>query len=159
MTTVTILVVALLVAGILGTAAPRVPGPLFSIAGVFLHWWATDYAEPGLLAVAALTLAASLAVVGSVLGPRIASRVGGVSTIAVTVGSGVGMVLFPFFGTAGLLAGVLGAVSAIEYLRRRDAKESVLAGIAVVLASFGSKLMQGLVTTAIFVAMAVLLFG
>lgn len=155
----TLLVVALLVAGVLGTAAPRVPGPLLSIAGVSLHWWATDYAEPDPLTVVALTLAASLAILGSVLGPRIAARVGGVSTIAVTIGAGVGVVLFAFLGTTGLLAGILGTVSALEYLRRRDARESVLAGVAVVLASFGSKLMQGLVTGAILVAMIVVLFA
>lgn len=158
MSTVTVLVVALLAAGVLGTATPRVPGPLLSIGGVYLHWWSTGYAEPDLLAVVALTLAALLAVLGSVLGPRIASRVGGVSTIAVAIGSGVGMVLFPFLGTTGLLAGLVGTVSALEYVRRRDAKESVLAGVAVVLASFGGRLMQGLVTSAILVAMVVVLF-
>lgn len=153
MTPLTLLAIGLLVSGVVGTLVPRVPGPLLSIAGVYLYWWHTGFSEPGMLTVAVLTAAMGLALAGGIVGPMIASRVGGVSTVSATVGTVVGAVLFPFFGTLGLVGGIVATVFILEYLRKRDARASLAAGFLVVLISFGSRLMQLVLTGALCAVM------
>lgn len=55
--------VVLVVAGVVGSLVPSVPGPALPLAGDYLHWWATGYAEPGLAALAGFTVAGLAAVV------------------------------------------------------------------------------------------------
>lgn len=153
MTLLTLLAVALLAGGVVGTVVPRVPGPLVSLAGVYLYWWQTGFTEPRSATVLVLTAAAGLGLAGAVVGPVVASRVGGVSTVSASIGTAVGAVLFPFLGTAGLIGGIVATVFVLEYVRKRDARKSLVAGLVVVLVSFGSKLMQLVLTGAMVAVM------
>jgi uncharacterized protein YqgC (DUF456 family) len=158
MTLLGLFAVALLVLGVVGVVIPQTPGPLFSLAGVYLYWWSTNFTDPETIVVAGLTLAALLALSDAVVGPLIASQVGDVSTVSATVGTLVGAVLFLFAGTPGFVGGILTTVFVLEYARKRDARKSLAAGVVVVLVSFGSRLMQLVLTGAILaVILAVIL--
>jgi uncharacterized protein YqgC (DUF456 family) len=158
MTLLTLLAVALLVVGVAAVAIPRVPGPLFSLAGIYLYWWSTNFTEPGTVVVAGLSLAALLALSDAVVGPLIASRVGDVSTASATIGTLVGAILFPLFGTLGLVGGIIATVFVLEYVRKRDARKSLAAGVVVVLVSFGSRLMKFVLTGTILAVMLAVIF-
>jgi uncharacterized protein YqgC (DUF456 family) len=158
MTPLTLVAVALLVVGVAAVGIPRVPGPLFSLAGISIYWWSTNFTEPGPVVVAGLTIAALLALSDAVVGPLIASRVGEVSTLSATFGTLVGAVLFPFFGTLGLVGGIIATVFVLEYVRKRDARKSLAAGVVVVVVSFGSRVMKFVLTGTILVVMLAVIF-
>jgi uncharacterized protein YqgC (DUF456 family) len=158
MTPLGLLAIALLVAGVVGVVIPQTPGPLFSLAGVYLYWWSMGFTEPGVVVLAGLTLAALLALSDAIVGPLIASRVGDVSTVSATIGTLVGAILFLFFGTTGLVGGIIATVFVLEYLRKRDARKSLAAGVVVVLVSFGSRLMQLVLTGAMLAVMLAVAF-
>lgn len=154
MTLLTILAFALLVAGVVGSLWPKVPGAALSLAGVYLYWWETGFSEPGVVTLGLLTLVAVLVLVGRAFSSVIAARVGGASTVTATIGGFVGMVMFVFLGTTGLVIGTVATVFVLEYLRRRgDAKRSLVAALAVVFGTFASKLIQVLMTGLVLVVM------
>jgi len=154
MTPLGLLAFGLLAAGVVGSLVPQLPGPPLSIAGVFLYWWASGFSEPGTLTVALLVGALGLAVAGGVVAPVVTARVGGVSTVSTTLGVTAGGILFLVFGTPGLIGGIVGTVFVLEYVRKRDAKASLAAGLLVVLASFATTLVQLVLTGAVFLTMA-----
>lgn len=149
----TVVAVLLLVGGIGASIAPGVPGPLVSLLGVVLHWVGTGFTEPGPLLFGFLTLVALLTFAADLLSEVIAARVGGASRTTVALGVVVGLVLLVFFGAAGLLVGIAGTVFAVELVKKRDVRHSVVASLAVVIASFASTVAQIAVTTGMFVAM------
>ena len=157
MTPITLLVVGLLVAGVAANRVPPVPAPVLSLAGVYLYWWDTGFTEPGLLTLAALTLAGGLALSGSVIRSTVVSRVGGVSPRFAAIGSTVGGVLYIFWDTPGLLIGLMGTVFVLEYLRGRDALGSMKAALVVALGRLADRLMTVLLTVAILLAMLVVI--
>ena len=157
-TSVTILAFALLVGGVVGSTLTRVPGAALSLAGVYLYWWGTGYAEPAPLTLALLTLVALLVLAGRAL-DTLTTRVGEASTVTATVGGVVGLLLFPFLGTTGLVLGTVVTVFVLEYLRRRDAKRSVVAALAVVFGTFASRLIRVLMTALVFLVMIAVAFG
>lgn len=144
----------LLAAGVVGSLVPQLPGPPLSVAGVLLYWWASGFSEPGTLTVVLLLAALALAVAGGIVAPVVTARLGGVSTVSTTLGVTAGGILFLFFGTAGLVGGIVGTVFVLEYVRKRDAKASLAAGLLVVLTSFATTLVQVVLTGAAFLAMA-----
>lgn len=104
------LAVLLVVAGVIGTVLPVLPGAILVFAGLFVAAWADDFARVGtggLAIVGALGLA-SLAVdfLASILG---AKRVG--ASPQALAGAGLGTVVGIFFGIPGLVLGpFVGAV-------------------------------------------------
>jgi len=157
-TLVTALVIGLLVAGVAANRVPKVPGPLLSLSGVYLHWWDTGYAEPGLFTLVVLTLAGLLAVSGAVIRPVVVSRVGGVATRSAAVGSTVGAVLSVVWGATGFVAGLMATVYVLEFLRGRGALGSLQAALVVALARLADKLVTVLLTLAILLAMLLVIF-
>lgn len=156
---VTLAAFALLVGGVVGSAFPRVPGAVLSLAGVYLYWWGSGYAEPGLLTLALLTLVALLVLVGRAFDTVIAARVGSASTVTATIGGLVGLLAFPVLGTTGLVLGTVLTVFVLEYLRRRDARQSVVAALAVLFGTFASRLIQVLMTAVMLLVMVVVALG
>ncbi|MDZ7730157.1 MAG: DUF456 family protein [Natrialbaceae archaeon] len=75
---VTILALACLVGGILGSLLPVIPGGLVSLVGIYLYWWHSGYTEPGLLVLLVLTVLGVLAIAVDWLTP-FASRASGAS--------------------------------------------------------------------------------
>lgn len=145
---------ALLVAGVLGSLLPVLPGPALSLAGVYLYWWTTGYAEPATLALLGLTLVGLVGVVVDLFGGAIGARAGGASATTTAVAAVVGGLLFLVAGPVGVVLGVAGTVFAVEFLRERDARASLSAAAYATLGILASAVVQALLTLSILVAMA-----
>lgn len=155
----TLLAFALLIAGVVGSVIPNVPGAILSLAGVYLYWWNTGFSEPSTALVAVVTVLVVLVVVGGFFQEVIAARFGGASTLSATAAGLVGFVCFFLTGPLGMLLGSAVTVFLLEYRRQRDAKASATAATAVVLATIGSAIVELLVTIMLLVVMgAVALF-
>ncbi|CAG0994687.1 hypothetical protein MYXO_02611 [Myxococcaceae bacterium] len=123
-----ILVVLLVLAGLLGTIVPGLPGAPLVLAGLVLAGWIESFAHTTWLTWLALGLlgAASLGVdlLASVLG---AQRVG--ASPRALVGATLGAVVGLFFGLPGLVLGpFVGAVLG-EYSARRNLAQAGRAGV------------------------------
>jgi len=153
MTAPTVLAFLLLAAGVGASLLSRLPGVLLSIAGVYLYWWDSGYTDPGEVTVAALTLVAVLVLAGHGFDRFVATRVGGVPALTATLGGFVGFVCFAFLGSSGLVLGAVVTVFVLEYVRRRDTKQSVLAALAVVFGTFAARVVRTLMTALVFVVM------
>lgn len=153
----TAVAVLLLVGGIVASVSPVVPGPLVSLLGVVVHWVGTGFAEPSPLLLVLLTVVALLTFGAGLVSEVVAARVGGASTKTAALGIFVGIVLFFFFGAAGLLVGIAGTVFVVELVRKRDVKQGFAAALTVVVGSFASTVVQIAVTTGMFVTMLVVI--
>lgn len=160
MSLLTLLVIALLVGGVVATLLPKVPGGVFlSLAGVYLHWWASGFSEPSTVILAVLTLLGVLVSLSNLVGPVIAGKVGGTPAVTTTIGTLVGVALFFVWGVTGLVLGTLATVFVLEYLRRGDVVGSLVAAVTVVLATFAEKVVRlaaTLVILGVMVAVIVL---
>lgn len=149
--------IALLFAGVVGSLVPLVPGALLSLAGVYLHWWATDYSEPGLFALGILTSLGVVTVLVDWLAGALSARAGGASTRTMVVAGLAGFLLFFVAGPLGVLAGVAGTVFLSEYLDHEDARQAArTAGYATV-GVLASNVAQALLTLAMLVGFLLVL--
>jgi len=155
----TLLAFALLIAGIVGSVVPNVPGAVLSLAGVYAYWWGTGFAEPSTALVVVVTVLVVLVIVGGLFDDVIAARFGGASTLSATVAGVVGFICLFLIGPVGMILSSAITVFVLEYRRQRDAKASATAATAVVLATIGSAIVELLVTVMLLVVMgAVVLF-
>jgi hypothetical protein len=153
----TVAAVVLLVAGVVGSVVPAMPGPLLSVVGVVLYWWRSGYAEPHLLVLLGLVLTGVMAVLVDWLGGAVSARVGGASTAAMAAAAVAGFVLALVSGPVGLVLGIAGTVFVIEYYRDGDAEASVrTAGYATV-GILASAVVQALLTGGMLVVMVVVI--
>ncbi|MFB6298344.1 MAG: DUF456 family protein [Salinirussus sp.] len=143
----------LLVGGLAGSVLPVLPGPLLSLAGVYLFWWGTGFADPGLVVLVALTVAGGLGVVVDLFGAALGARAGGASTATTAVAAVVGVVLLFVAGPVGVVVGVAGTVFAVEFYRNRDAAESLAAAVAATVGVLASAAVQVLLALSILLAM------
>src|SRR6056297_2968659 len=146
-----VLAFLLLVAGVVGSLVPQVPGALFSLAGVFTYWYATG--EPGLALLVALTLVAVLTWVVDWFGGAIAARAGGASTTTALLAGLVGLVLFFLTGPLGIILGVAATVFAVEFYRQQDARKGLKAALVTTAGMLASSVAQALLTGSILLAM------
>lgn len=151
MTLLTVLAFALLVAGVVGSLVPKAPGPLVSLAGVYVYWWGSGFAEPGTALLAVVTLVTVLTAIGGLFEEVVAARLGGASTRSATLAGLVGFACFFVLGPVAMLVGAAVAVFVLEYRRQRDAKAGATAALAVVLATIGSAIVQVLLTVMVLV--------
>lgn len=159
MSILTVLVFALLVGGVVTTVVPKAPGGVnLSMAGVFLHWWASDFSEPSTGILVVLVLVGVLVHLSGIVTPVIAGKIGGTSAVTTTIGGLVGGVLFFVWGLTGLVLGTVVTVFLLEYLRRGDVRESLTAAAVVILASFAGKLARTVATVFILVVMVAVVF-
>jgi len=152
----TLIAFALLVGGVVGGYLPRVPGAALSLAGVLVYWWASGYSQPGTLVLAALVSVTVLAVLARVGAWLFADRLVDASPLSATLAGVVGLVLFPFLGTIGLFAGAVATVFVVEYIRRRNARQSLAAALGVVFGTLASRVVETLLALFVLVVMAVL---
>jgi uncharacterized protein YqgC (DUF456 family) len=145
---------ALCLLGVVGSVVPGVPGALGSLAGLFVYWHATAYAEPGTLLLAALVLTALAALVADLLAGPVAARLGGASTRTSLLAGGVGVVLLFVAGPLGVVVGIAGTVFAIELRRHGDRDRATRAAVATTVGALGSIAVQLLATLAVFVVLA-----
>ena len=144
---------ALLVGGVLGSLLPVLPGPVLSLAGVYLYWWTTGYAEPALFTLLGLTLVGLVGVAVDLFGGALGARAGGASAATTAAAAVVGGLLFFVAGPVGVVLGVAGTVFAVEFLRERDARASLSAAVHATLGILASVVVQALLTLSILVAM------
>lgn len=148
-----ILAFALLVAGVVGSLVPALPGALLSLSGVYLYWWHTGYAEPHLLPLALLTLAGLFAVAFDWVGGAVATKVGGGSTRSTAAAGVVGFLLFFVAGPFGVILGVAGTVFVLEYAGGDSRSASLRTAAYATAGLLASVLVQAFVTLSILVAM------
>lgn len=146
--------VVLLAVGVAGSIVPLLPGPLFSLAGVYGYWWHTGYTEPEVLPLVGLTLLGVIAFVTEQFAGSVAAKAGGASWLTTVVSAVVGVVLFIVTATGpiGLIVGIVGTVFAVEFYRSRDAAASLRAAGYTTLGMLGSTLIQTLLTATMLVA-------
>ncbi|MXV62506.1 DUF456 family protein [Natronorubrum sp. JWXQ-INN-674] len=155
---VSIIAVALLVAAVVGTLLPLVPGGLLSLSGLYLYWWHSGFAEPGTITLAVLTFLGVLTLVAEFFGGSIAARAGGASWLTTTVATVVAVVLMIVTGPLGLLVGLFGTVFAIEYVRGRDAANSTRSALYATGGLLASTAIQALLTATILFAFVISVF-
>lgn len=151
----------LLVAGVVGSATPQLPGAPFSIGGVLVYWWGSGFSEPGAVVLALLVAVGVLTWAVDWLGGVAGAKIGGASMKTALAAGVVGMILFfaTGLGPIGLVLGVAGTVFALEFYRQQDARASAKAAAVTTAAMLGSAVVQVLLTGSVLVAMiAVALF-
>jgi len=152
---VSVVAMALLVAGVVGCVAPLVPGAPLSLAGVYLYWWGSGFSEPGTALLVSLTLLAVLAVVADLASEVVSARIGGASLATSLIAGAVGMILLVFAGPVVSLLGVVVTVFVLEYRRHSDATRGARAAGVVVLGMLGTTVVQVLLTGSMLVVFAV----
>lgn len=155
---ITVAAWVLLVAGVLGSLVPAVPGALFSLAGVYAYWVATGFTAPDPVVLTVLTLLGVGALGVDWFGGPVAARLGGASTRTAVVAGIVGIGGLVLAGPVGLVLGVAGTAFGLEYYRHREAEAGVRAGLAAVVGVLASPLIQGVLTATMLVVMLVIEF-
>jgi hypothetical protein len=118
----------LVLAGVLGTVLPVLPGALLVFGGLFLAAWAQDFTRVGLWGLAIifvlLVLAFAVDFIASLLG---AKRLG--ASPKALIGAGLGGFIGVFFGLPGILLGpFIGAVMG-ELIARGGFRQAAKVGV------------------------------
>lgn len=148
-----ILAFLLLIAGVVGSVVPAMPGALASLAGVYCYWWQTGYADPGTLYLVALTLGGLFALAFDWLGGALATKVGGGSTASTFAAGVVGFLLFFVAGPLGVIVGVAGTVFVVEYLGGGTTSSSLRTAAYATAGMLASAVSQLLVTVSMLLVM------
>lgn len=146
---------ALLLAGVAGSVVPVVPGAELSLAGIYLYWWSSGYATPGLAALIAFTLVGLAAILADHFAGALAAKVGGASTKTTLLAAVLGIPLLFVAGPVGLVAGVAGVVFLAELYRTRNVGRGVRSGVFAAVGVLGSAIVQFLVTCSLLVGFVV----
>ncbi|WP_262177819.1 DUF456 domain-containing protein [Haloarcula laminariae] len=149
-TALVVLAFLLLVAGVVGSLVPQVPGALLSLAGVFTYWYATG--EPGAGLLAALVLIGVLTWVVDFAGGALSARAGGASNATALLAGVVGLVLFFFTGPLVMILGVAATVFLVEFYRQQDARKGAKAALVTTAGMLASSVAQALLTGSILLA-------
>ena len=151
--------VLLLVAGVIGSVVPLVPGVPLSLLGVLLYWWSTGYGEPGTAFVAVALLVGGAAVAVDLFAGAVAARAGGASKTTMVVAAVASLLLFLVLGPLGVLAGVALTVFGVELYRTRRVDGSVRAAGFAMLGLLASAAVQCLVAASLLVGFGLALAG
>lgn len=143
---------ALLLAGVVFSVVPLLPGPVLSIGGVLVYWWATG--EPGWLVLAALLAVGVTAALVDWLGGAAAAKGSGVSTRVSLLAGVAGFLGTVIAGPVGLLAGVAGTVFLASYAREREAAAGIRMAAYATAGMLGTVVVQTLLTGSILLAVA-----
>jgi uncharacterized protein len=114
-----VLAVILVIAGILGTVLPVLPGPLLVFAGLLLAAGIDGFRKVGWLPLLALGFLTALSFVVDFVATRAGAKKAGASRQAV-IGAAIGTIAGMFFGIAGIFAGPFLGAAFGEFLARRN---------------------------------------
>lgn len=140
---------ALLVAAVVASFVPFVPGGALSVGGVGYYWYVTG--EPSLLVVALLVSLGLLTLVVDWLAGALSARVGGASLRTTAIAAVAGFVLLFVFGPLGVVLGVGGTVFATEYYRHGDVERGLRTAAYATVGMLASSVMQALLSGAVLV--------
>ncbi|WP_435128926.1 DUF456 domain-containing protein [Halobaculum sp. D14] len=127
---VTVLAVALLVAGVAGSVLPMLPAGALSLAGVYLYWFGD---APGGADEMSVWLLAGFTVVGVLtallehFGGALASKAGGASTSTMLVAAAASLLLFFVLGPLGVVVGTGVVVLGAELRAGKEFEEAMTA--------------------------------
>ncbi len=147
----------LLIAGVVGSIVPVIPGALLSLVGILFHWWATGYATPGTVLLLVFVGIALVAMLVDLFGGAFAASQGGASTRTVVAAIAVSLVLAVFTGPIGILVGVPATVFAVEWYRTEDSGQAQRAALVTTLGILASALVQALLTTTLLLGFALVI--
>lgn len=111
---VTLVALLLLLAGVVGSVLPVLPGALLSLAGVWAYYLFAPGQDLGLLLLVSFTVVGLFAIVVEHTAGAVAARAGGASTRTMIAAAVAGFLLFFVAGPVGILAGILGVVFLFE---------------------------------------------
>lgn len=149
-TWVLLVAVALLVAGVVGTVVPGVPGALFSIGGVLFYWWRTG--DPGAVALAGLLAVGVLTLLVDYLAGAVAAKASGASWGTTALAGAVGLALLFVLGPLGVIVGVAGTVFAAELYRHGEAERGARTALYTTVGMLGSAVVQALLLVSMLAA-------
>ena len=155
---ITVLAVALLVGGVLGTLIPLVPGSLLSMTGVLLYWWGSEFTQPGTIAVVFLLSLGVLTLVVELFGSALAARAGGAAWRTAALAVVAGLVLMAVSGPVGLLLGIFGTVFVVEYAENGDVERSARSAGYATVGILASTVVQVMLTASILLGFVVAVF-
>ena len=156
---ITMVAVALLVGGVVGTLVPLVPGGLLSLSGVYLYWWASGFGEPGTITLVILTVLGAVTIFAEFFAGALAARVGGASWTTTTIAAVGAIVSLLVVGPVGLLIGLFGTVFVVEYLRRGDANHSARSALFATVGTLASSAIQAMLTATMLFVFVVSVFA
>jgi uncharacterized protein YqgC (DUF456 family) len=142
--------VALLVAAVVASVVPLVPGGLLSMLGVGYYWHATG--DPGTVAAVALLAIAAVTLLLDWFGGALSARVGGASTKTTAVAAVAAIVLLFVLGPLGALLGIAGTVFVLEFRRHGDVERGLRTAAITSVGMLASTAMQVLLTGTVLVA-------
>ena len=151
-----VVTVVLLLAGIIMSFVPLVPGGAVSTLGITYYWATTN--ELGTAVFVGFITLGVLTVAFDLLGSAISARAGGAS-IRTTIVAAVAAILLLFvLGPLGALLGVVGSVFLLEYLRHGDVRRGVKTAAVTAVGMLASTAMQVLLTVSMLVGFLLLLW-
>lgn len=109
----------LVIAGIIGTVLPALPGPVLVFAGLLLAAWIDGFAKVGWVSIVLLGVLTALSFVADILATGAGAQKAGASKQAV-IGAALGSIAGIFFGIIGIFAGPFLGAAAGEFLAKRD---------------------------------------
>ncbi|QSG06292.1 DUF456 domain-containing protein [Halapricum desulfuricans] len=145
---------ALLIAGVVFSVVPLLPGPVLSVGGVLVYRWATG--DPGPLALTVLLAVGVAAVLVDWLGGAAAAKGSGVSTRVSLLAGVAGLAGTVVAGPVGLLVGVAGTVFLASYAREREAAAGIRTAAYATAGVLGTVVVQTLLTGSILLAVVVI---
>jgi uncharacterized protein YqgC (DUF456 family) len=110
---------ALVVAGIIGTVAPALPGPVLIFGGMLLAAWIDGFDKVGWAPLAVLGVLTTLTFFADIVATGAGAKKAGASKQAV-IGATIGTIAGIFFGIIGIFVGPFVGAAAGEFLAKRD---------------------------------------
>ncbi|MFC7142388.1 DUF456 domain-containing protein [Halosimplex aquaticum] len=142
----------LLIAGVVGSVTPLVPGGVLSLAGVLVYWWGSGFSDPNVLVLSGVIFVALVAVLTDWLAGAVSAKAGGASLRTTVIATLVGLVGLTF-GPVGFLLGTAGTVFVLELAEGGEPEESARAAGVTLLGMLTSSVLQVLLTAGVLVAM------
>jgi len=139
----------LLVAAVVASVVPLVPGGLLSMVGVGYYWQATG--DLGTLAGVALLALALLTLVVDWFGGAISAKAGGASMQTTAIAAVAAVVLMLLLGPLGALLGIGGTVFALEFRRHGDVERGLRTAAVTTVGMLASTAMQVVLTGSVLV--------
>lgn len=152
---VVVIAVVLLVAGVLASFVPAIPGAALSLAGILLYWWSTGYTDPGTVALTGFVLLALVTLGADWFAGALSARAGGASTWTMALAAIAGFILLFIAGPVGILLGIAGTVFLAELYRHGDARRSARAATFATVGVLASTIAQVVLTGLMLVAFLV----
>lgn len=141
-----VVALVLLVIGVVGAFTPMMPGAIFSLLGVTVYWWGTDFTQPHIFVVVLLYLTGFTALMFDWFAGAIGSKAGGASNSTVHAAAIAGVLFFFVAGPFGTIFGIALVVYLREYLLTQESDRSLKAALYTTASMLGSTLVQGLLT-------------